>query len=30
VRPRPHRLECLPEQYFAELLARVAAAAAQT
>jgi len=29
VRPRPHRLERLPEQYFTALLARVAAAAAQ-
>ena len=29
MRPRPHRLERLPEQYFAGLLARVAAAAAQ-
>jgi L-glutamine---4-(methylsulfanyl)-2-oxobutanoate aminotransferase len=29
VRSRPHRLERLPEQYFAELLARVASAAAQ-
>jgi L-glutamine---4-(methylsulfanyl)-2-oxobutanoate aminotransferase len=29
VRSRPHRLERLPEQYFAGLLARVAAAAAQ-
>jgi aminotransferase len=29
VRPRPGRLERLPEQYFARLLARVAAAAAQ-
>jgi aminotransferase len=28
VRPRPHRLERLPEQYFTALLARVAAAAA--
>jgi aminotransferase len=28
VRPRPHRLERLPEQYFTRLLARVAAAAA--
>jgi aminotransferase len=27
VRPRPHRLERLPEQYFTRLLARVAAAA---
>ena len=29
MRSRPHRLERLPEQYFAALLARVAAAAAQ-
>jgi L-glutamine---4-(methylsulfanyl)-2-oxobutanoate aminotransferase len=29
VRPRPDRIERLPEQYFARLLARVAAAAAQ-
>ncbi len=29
MRPRPHRLERLPEQYFTALLARVAAAAAQ-
>jgi L-glutamine---4-(methylsulfanyl)-2-oxobutanoate aminotransferase len=29
VRPRPARLERLPEQYFARLLARVAAAAAE-
>jgi aminotransferase len=29
VRARPDRLECLPEQYFAGLLARVAAAAAE-
>ncbi len=29
VRPRPHRLERLPEQYFTGLLARVAAAAAE-
>jgi aminotransferase len=29
VRPRPHRLERLPEQYFTALLARVAAAAAR-
>ena len=28
MRPRPHRLERLPEQYFTRLLARVAAAAA--
>jgi len=28
VRPRPNRLERLPEQYFAALLGRVAAAAA--
>ena len=28
MRPRPDRLERLPEQYFARLLARVAAAAA--
>jgi len=28
LRPRPHRLERLPEQYFTRLLARVAAAAA--
>ena len=29
MRPRPHRIERLPEQYFALLLARVAAAAAE-
>ena len=29
MRPRPHRLERLPEQYFTSLLARVAAAARQ-
>ena len=29
MRPRPHRIEDLPEQYFTALLARVAAAAAE-
>ena len=29
MRPRPHRLERLPQQYFVSLLGRVAAAAAE-